>query len=149
MKPLFPLAIASAGGAGYVPFAPGTFGSLVGLGLWGILPASPLIHGAAVVTLLIAGSWAAGATERHLNKTDPGQVVIDEVMGMLVTLFLNPVGWGGAWLGFLLFRIADVIKPFPANRLERLPGGLGVMADDLMAGLYANLALRALTQLGM
>ena len=61
---------------------------------------------------------------------------------MLMTLFLNPVGWPGAILGFLLFRVADVIKPFPANRLERLPGGLGVMADDAMAAIYANLALR-------
>lgn len=143
MRSFFSLAIASACGVGYVPFAPGTFGSLVGLGLWAILPASPLIQGAAIVMLFIAGAWTAGVTERHFSRTDPGQVVIDEVMGMLVALFLNPVGWGGAWGAFLLFRIADIVKPFPANRLERLPGGLGVMADDLMAGLYANLALRA------
>jgi len=69
-------------------------------------------------------------------------LVIDEVLGMLVTLFLNPVGWPGAFAGFLLFRIADIIKPWPANRFERLPGGLGVMADDGMAAVYANLALR-------
>ena len=69
--------------------------------------------------------------------------MIDEVMGMLITLFLNPVGGWGAAGGFLLFRIADVIKPFPANRLEALPGGVGVMADDAMAAVYANLALRA------
>jgi phosphatidylglycerophosphatase A len=61
---------------------------------------------------------------------------------MLVTLFLNPVGWGGAILGFLLFRASDIIKPYPANKLEQLHGGVGVMADDLMAGIYANLALR-------
>ena len=149
MKPFFPLAIASACCVGYVPFAPGTLGSLVGLGLWAILPASSLIQGAAIVTLFIAGTWTAGVTERHFSKTDPGQVVIDEVMGMLVTLFLNPVGWGGACLAFLLFRIADIVKPFPANRLERLPGGLGVMADDAMAGVYANLALRAFMYLGI
>jgi phosphatidylglycerophosphatase A len=63
---------------------------------------------------------------------------------MLVTLFLNPVGWIGAAGGFLLFRAADIVKPFPARRLERLPGGLGIMADDVMAGIYANLALRAI-----
>ena len=80
------------------------------------------------------GSWSGTVAERHFGTTDPGQVVIDEVMGMLITLFLNPVGWTGALAGFLLFRIADVIKPFPANRLERLPGGIGVMADDAMAG---------------
>jgi phosphatidylglycerophosphatase A len=61
---------------------------------------------------------------------------------MLVTLLLNPVGWGGAILGFLLFRASDIIKPYPANKLEQLHGGVGVMADDLMAAIYANLALR-------
>ena len=69
-------------------------------------------------------------------------------MGMLITLFLNPVGWAGAAAAFLLFRIADIIKPFPADRLERIPGGVGVMADDAMAAVYANLALRALLALG-
>ena len=64
-------------------------------------------------------------------------------MGMLITLFLNPVGWAGAFGGFLLFRVADVIKPYPANRLERLPGGIGVMADDAMAAIYANHGRRA------
>ena len=62
-------------------------------------------------------------------------------MGMLVTLFLNPVGWGGVLAGFLLFRAFDVLKPYPADRLEQLPGGLGVMADDAMAAIYANLVL--------
>ena len=80
--------------------------------------------------------------ERHFGRTDPGQVVIDEVMGMLITLFLNPVGWKGAIVAFLFFRVADVIRPYPANRLERLHGGVGVMADDAMAAVYANLALR-------
>ncbi len=79
-----------------------------------------------------------------MRSTDPGPVVIDEVLGMLVTLFLNPVGWSGAILGFLLFRASDIIKPYPANRLEQLHGGVGVMADDLMAAIYANLALRAI-----
>ena len=68
--------------------------------------------------------------------------MIDEVAGMLVTLFLVPVGWAGAIGAFLLFRLSDIVKPYPANRLERLPGGLGIMADDVMAGVYANLALR-------
>jgi phosphatidylglycerophosphatase A len=68
--------------------------------------------------------------------------VLDEVMGMWITLLLNPVGWQGAIIAFLLFRLVDVIKPYPANRLERLHGGVGVMADDGMAAVYANLALR-------
>jgi phosphatidylglycerophosphatase A len=136
------LALATALGVGYVRFAPGTFGSAVGLVLWWALPASPAIQVGTIVGLFVLGSWSGSVAERHFGTTDPSQVVIDEVMGMLITLFLIPVGWKGATAGFLLFRVADVIKPFPANRLERLPGGIGVMADDAMAAVYANLALR-------
>jgi phosphatidylglycerophosphatase A len=136
------LAFASALGAGYFPFAPGTMGSAVGLVLWAWLPTSPLVHALVIAALFIVGSWSGSVAERHFGRTDPGQVVIDEVMGMLITLFLVPVGWLGAIVAFLLFRISDIIKPFPANRLERLPGGVGVMADDAMAAVYANLALR-------
>jgi phosphatidylglycerophosphatase A len=136
------LALATVLGVGYVRFAPGTFGSAAGLLLWWALPASPAIQVGVIVALFIVGSWSGSVAERHFGTTDPSQVVIDEVMGMLITLFLIPVGWRGAFVGFLLFRVADVIKPFPANRLERLPGGIGVMADDAMAAVYANLALR-------
>ena len=142
------LAIATVGGVGSLPFAPGTFGSAAGLLLWYLLPASPVVHGVTIVALLAAGSWSGSVAERHFGSVDPRQVVIDEVMGMLITLFLNPVGWAGALAAFLLFRVADVLKPFPANRLERLPGGLGVMADDGMAAVYANLALRGMLALG-
>ena len=142
------LAIATALGTGYIPFAPGTLGSVVGLLLWWALPASPIVQGAAIVLLFAIGSWSGSVAERHFGKADPGQVVIDEVMGMLITLFLNPVGWLGALGAFLLFRIADVIKPFPADRLESLHGGVGVMADDAMAAIYANLVLRAALALG-
>ena len=127
---------------GYVPFAPGTFGSAVGLMLWWLLRTSPSGQASAIVILFVLGSWSGTVAERHFETTDPSAVVIDEVMGMLVALFMNPVGWAGALLGFFLFRAADVVKPFPANRLERLPGGIGVMADDAMAAVYANLALR-------
>jgi phosphatidylglycerophosphatase A len=137
------LLISTALGVGYAPVAPGTFGSAVGLVLWWLLPASPLVQGLAIVTIFVAGSWSGGIAERHFDRMDPGQVVIDEVLGMLVTLFMNPVGWTGAIVGFLLFRAADIVKPYPANRLERLHGGVGIMADDAMAAVYANLALRA------
>jgi phosphatidylglycerophosphatase A len=135
------LALATVG-VGYIPFAPGTWGSAVGLIVWWLLPASAWWQGVAIVASFAAGSWAAGVAERHFGRTDPGQVVIDEVMGMLVTLWMNPVGWRGAIVAFLLFRAADIVKPFPANRLEKLHGGIGVMADDAMAAVYANLALR-------
>lgn len=142
-RPLFALAIATVCGIGYVPVAPGTFGSAAGLLLWMVLPGSAIVHAAVIVALLVLGSIAGNAAERHFRRTDPRQVILDEVMGMLITLFLNPVGLKGAFVGFLFFRAIDVIKPYPANRLERLPGGIGVMADDAMAAIYANLALRA------
>jgi phosphatidylglycerophosphatase A len=142
-RSLLGLAVATVFGVGYAPVAPGTFGSAVGLLLWWLLPASTAIQAAVIAAMFVAGSWGGNVAERHFGRSDPGQVVIDEVMGMLITLFLNPVGWLGALAGFLLFRIFDVIKPYPANRLERLHGGIGVMADDAMAAVYANLVLRA------
>jgi phosphatidylglycerophosphatase A len=131
------------GGIGYAPFAPGTVGSAAGLLIWWLLGPSAIAQGAAIVLIFAAGVWSGSVCERHFCRTDPGHVVVDEVVGMLITLFLCPVGWPGALGGFVLFRIADVIKPYPANRFEMLHGGLGVMADDVMAGVYANLALRA------
>ena len=139
---LLPVALATALGAGYLPKAPGTWGSAVGLLLWLVLPASAWVQATAIALVLVTGTWSAGVAERHFGRHDPGQVVIDEVAGMLITMFLNPAGWVSALLGFLLFRAADIVKPFPARRLERLPGGFGIMADDVMAGIYANLVLR-------
>jgi phosphatidylglycerophosphatase A len=138
------LALATVFGVGYIPIAPGTFGSLAGLLLWVLLPESPIAQLLAIVMLFVAGSWSGSIAERHFGRTDPGEVVIDEVMGMLITLFLNPVGWRGATVAFFVFRAADVVKPYPANQLEKLPGGIGVMADDGMAAVYANVAVRGL-----
>jgi len=136
--------IASFGGVGYAPFAPGTFGSVAGLVLWALIPGTLVAQVASVGALFVLGSWSGSVAERHFGRTDPGQVVIDEVLGMMMTLFMNPVGWRGAAAAFLLFRLFDVVKPFPANRLERLHGGVGVMADDAMSAVYANLTLRVL-----
>ena len=136
------LAFATCLGLGYVPFAPGTFGSAAGLLVWAVLPQFAAAHGAAIVLIFALGAWSGGIAERHFRVTDPGPVVIDEVMGMLVALFMVPASWPGAAAGFVLFRVFDVIKPPPANRLERLRGGTGIMADDFMAGVYANLAVR-------
>ena len=137
------LVIATALGAGYAPVAPGTFGSAVGLLLWFVLPRVLWIQIAMTALVALAGVWAGTVAEAHFKARDPGQVVVDEVAGMMVTLLLNPVS-GALWVmaGFALFRASDIVKPFPVNRLERLPGGLGIMADDLMAGVYANVALR-------
>jgi phosphatidylglycerophosphatase A len=136
------LALATALGVGYVPVAPGTFGSVAGLALWWLLPHEGAVPILAVIVVFALGWWGGGIAEQHFNRTDPGPVVIDEVLGMLITLLFNPVGWTGATLGFLLFRVADIVKPWPANRLEALHGGLGIMADDAAAAVYANLTLR-------
>ena len=137
------LAVATIGGVGYVPFAPGTFGSAFGVFVWFLLGPSAIVQGIAIAVVVAVGVWSAAVCEQHCGRTDPGHVVVDEVAGMLITLFLIPVGWVGALGAFLLFRLADVIKPYPADRFESLHGGFGVMADDCMAGVYANLALRA------
>ena len=142
MKRRGALLLATAGGVGYVPFAPGTFGSMVGVALWAVLPSSWVTQAIVIVALFVLGSWSGSVAEHHFGRTDPSQVVIDEVVGILMTLFLNPVGWAGALAGFLIFRVSDIVKPYPSNRFERLPGGVGVMADDAMAAVYANLALR-------
>jgi len=88
--------------------------------------------------------WSGTRAERYFGSTDPGPGVIDEVVGMLITLFLLPVSWEVAAAGFLIFRVLDVIKPYPANRFERLHGGMGMMADDVMSAVYANVAVRGL-----
>jgi len=137
------LAIATSLGVGYIPIASGTWGSAAGLLLWAALPATTSVQAIAIVLLFVIGSWSAGVAETHFGKTDPGEVVVDEVMGMLITLFMTGVGWRGAIAGFFLFRLFDVVKPPPARRFEHLPGGVGVMADDAMAAIYANLVLRA------
>jgi len=136
--------VATVGYCGYFPVAPGTVGSAAGLVVYAIVWAagSPLLETGLILGLFAAGVWAGTTAERYFGGIDPGPIVIDEVVGMLVTLAFIPVGWSGAAAGFLLFRIFDVIKPFPARQLERLHGGLGVMADDVMAAVYANLSLR-------
>jgi phosphatidylglycerophosphatase A len=138
--------IATAGYCGYFPFAPGTVGSAAGLLVYLLVwwSQSPVTEIALIVVLFVAGVWAGTTAERYFGGIDPGPIVLDEVVGMLITLAFIPVGPAGAAAGFVLFRVFDVIKPFPAGRLEKLHGGLGVMADDAMAAIYANLALRTL-----
>lgn len=141
----FALFVATAGYAGFAPIAPGTAGSVVGLALYMAMrwADNAALEASALIVSLVFGMWAAGVVERELGK-DPGPVVIDEVHGMLVTVAFLDVTALGAFLGFVLFRVYDVIKPYPAGRLEHLHGGPGIMLDDLMAGLYGNLTLRLL-----
>ena len=138
--------LATAAYTGYFPIAPGTVGSAVGLLVYLLVwwTGSTAVEVALIVGLFAAGVWAGTTAERYFGGIDPGPIVLDEVVGMLVTLAFIPVGMSGAIAGFFLFRIFDVVKPFPAARLEKLHGGLGVMADDLMAAIYANVSLRLL-----
>ena len=142
--------VCTFGGVGYSPIAPGTAGSAAGLVVYAALRlggASPLAEAILIAVVVAAGIWSGTIAERHFGTTDPGPGVIDEVAGMLVTLYLLPAGWILAIAGFFLFRVLDVLKPFPAQRLERLHGGLGMMADDLMVAVYGNVVLHVAMRL--
>lgn len=136
--------LATVGYCGYFPIAPGTVGSAAGLVFYLLVwwAQSPLFEAALILLLFVTGVWAGTTSERYFGGIDPGPIVLDEVVGMLITLAFIPVGIGGALIGFFLFRLFDVLKPFPAGRFEKLHGGLGVMADDAMAAIYANIVLR-------
>jgi phosphatidylglycerophosphatase A len=166
----FALAFATWG-VGYAPLAPGTFGSAVGVGLYLLLRegiirivyssvpnysltyelvesfrVALMLGVIAVVTAL--GVWAASRTEKLLARKDPGIVVVDEVAGQLIAFLFIPLGMSLHWwiliAGFLLFRLFDIWKPYPIRRLEALESGLGIMADDILAGVYAAAALTLL-----
>jgi phosphatidylglycerophosphatase A len=138
------LFFASGAGSGYIPFAPGTWGSAVGLLVYWFLlrlPHWPLVMTVAAVVFL--SCWIAGLAEDFLAAKDPQVIVIDEVAGMLVSLMFLPVSWRVVLASFILFRLFDVWKPFPARWIqENLPGGWGVVGDDIMAGIYANLVMQ-------
>jgi phosphatidylglycerophosphatase A len=166
-KDYLALAIATCG-VGYLPLAPGTWGSFVGIGLY-VLVRSVLMKvffdGAAqhnfnllhiyygviafelvvVFAIASAGIWAASRTEKLSARKDPGKVVIDEVVGQFIALmpvpFVLEAAWWTAILAFILFRFFDIVKPYPARRLESLHGGLGIMADDIVAGVYAAIVV--------
>ncbi len=136
--------VATVGGVGASPWAPGTVGSLVGVALgWGAGRAlTPLWYLAGTVLLFGLGVAAATRVERDAHRKDPSVVVIDEVVGMLVALFAVPLRAAAVLAAFLCFRVFDIAKPFPLRRLEARPGGWGIMLDDLVAGLYANVLIQ-------
>ena len=138
------LAFASGGGIGFIPVMPGTFGSVPGLAVyWILIRFLPLPAVFAVIAAIaLLGVWAAGEAEARLQANDPGAVVIDEVVGMMAALFALPVS-PGVWIAaFFLFRFFDILKPFPIGYLEKIcPGGTGIMIDDVVAGVAANLLL--------
>jgi phosphatidylglycerophosphatase A len=130
-------------GAGLAPFAPGTFGSLVGLAF--ALAIAPLGSGwllAATVAAVVAGIWICGESARRLGVHDHPAIVWDEVAGMMITMLAVPDAWWGAPLAFVLFRLFDIAKPWPIREVDHgLGGGVGIMLDDVLAGLFAALGL--------
>jgi phosphatidylglycerophosphatase A len=166
-KPRVSIAIATAFGLGYLPKAPGTFGSLGGVAIslgmtwltsrkmlqhlnlerdanfWtvGMLPA--YVEYVIVVLVALLGVYVADRAAKYAGKKDPQFVVIDEVSGQMLVYFLpfTVLNWKSWLLGFILFRVFDIWKPFPARQAESLPGGLGIMADDWIAGIYAAMGL--------
>lgn len=146
MKSRLGVFVATCGYLGYVPIAPGTFGSAAGLAVFVAVRStgSVTVELATIAVLFAIGIWSGTVAEHHFGGVDPGPIVLDEVVGMLITLALLPVNLTGAIVGFLVFRVLDVVKPWPSGGFEKLPGGLGVMADDGMAAVYGNLVMRGL-----
>jgi phosphatidylglycerophosphatase A len=144
--------IGTVAGAGYFPLVPGTAGSAVGVALVAAFGAIPLARawgavllGLAAGAVFVLGVWSAGWCEKYFGRVDPGQVVIDEVAGQMITFLLQPhASWKLLFAGFVLFRFFDMTKPFPAGRAERLPAGWGIMVDDVVAGVYALVILTLL-----
>lgn len=158
-------------GVGYAPLAPGTFGSAVGVGIYLLVNAASnqfFAYGTAkgwnletlasvritfmlflATMLTIVGVWAATRTEKLLGRKDPGIVVVDEVAGQFIAFLFVPLnaGWWVIFTGFVSFRLFDIWKPYPIRRLEMLESGLGIMADDVLAGVYAAILLSLLVSI--
>ena len=138
--------LATVGSVGYLPWAPGTWGSLAALPLNFLLSRlAPSLYWSALLAVILLAVAAAGAAEKILDRKDPGMVVIDEVAGMLITMIGAPQTLLAYGAGFLLFRFFDILKPFPVSWADRhLNGGIGIVMDDLLAGVYAALCLQLL-----
>lgn len=145
VKQRFAFVLATGFGSGYSPFAPGTAGSAVGLlFVWAMSTLG--LTGQLVFTLAVTAlsMIAADIVAKSVGLKDPGLIVADEIAGMMVTMIAIPLTLKSLVLGFILFRVMDVVKPPPARQFENFRGGVGIVADDLMAGVYAQLALRGI-----
>lgn len=138
--------LASGFYSGYFPAAPGTVGSLIGVLVYLLIQnLSDVRYLSVVVLIFIAGVYVSNEAEKIYDKKDSPHVVIDEVSGMLLTYLALPQGWGFLLAGFVSFRIFDILKPFPIRLIDRrLGGGWGIMLDDILAGIYANILIRIL-----
>lgn len=135
-------------GAGLSPYAPGTVGTAVAVPLYLALQyLTPISYFAVVLGLFLLGVWACGKTAHDLGDKDPAGVVWDEVVGYLVAMFMAPPGWAFIAVGFVLFRVFDIFKPYPIYQLQSAPGGWGVILDDVLAGIYTALVLHGIAWL--
>ena len=145
-KPLNKLIIFLATGfyAGYLPYAPGTIGSLIGVGLFFIINSlSPVYYLGVLFLLFTLGVYLSDRAEALFTKDDPSQIIFDEILGLLAAMALIPNGIGWIIAGFFLFRFFDIFKPYPIRDIEkRFNGGFGIMLDDIAAGIYANILLQ-------
>ena len=148
LKQRLAFVFATGFGSGYSPVAPGTAGSVVGLlFVWAMSTLNLSGQIAAVVAVTLLSMLAADIVAKSVGLKDPGLIVADEIAGMMVTMIAIPLSATSLLLGFVLFRVMDVVKPPPARQFEHFKGGVGIVADDLMAGVYAHLALRGLLAL--
>ncbi len=131
---------------GYLPFIPGTFGSIAGLCLYFIINGNAAVYIMVAALFVVLGFLVSGPAERLLRKKDARCIVIDEVAGILLALAFLPYDWRIAVIGFFLFRILDSLKPYPAGPLQSLKGSLGIMSDDIIAGIYTNLILQVVVR---
>jgi len=139
------LLLASGLGAGFSPFAPGTVGTLVAIPMELLFSSifSP-VYELTILTFFFFSSWIAEKAQNHWQKRDDQRIVIDEIMGYFLTMLWIPKTLLFISVGFLLFRLLDIVKPFPCRQLEKVRGGFGVVLDDVFAGVYANIALQIL-----
>ncbi len=137
--------VAAWGPCGYVPIAPGTAGTLGAIPLFWLLRHLPLpLYLLTLAAFVAVAVFAAGVAGRYWKVADASPIVVDEVAGYLVTMALVPWSWGAAAAGFLLFRLFDVVKPWPASAFDRVKSGFGVVMDDVAAGVWSWLALLVL-----
>ncbi|CAB5094034.1 Phosphatidylglycerophosphatase A (EC [Olavius algarvensis associated proteobacterium Delta 3] len=138
------LILATGGYVGRIPIASGTFGSLLGIPICFALSKTPWMAAALfVLAFTLASMWVADEAEKALGRKDPGDIVIDEIAGMVISLFALSFTASTVVVGFLMFRVLDIIKPPPIRQAERyFPGGVGVVMDDVMAGAVTNILLR-------
>jgi phosphatidylglycerophosphatase A len=143
------LFFATGGGVGFIPGARGTYGTIVALLLFWAVRGLPLVN---YVLFVIAFSffaiWISGLAEVYFQEADCQKIVIDEIAGYLVTMFLIPVQWKYVLAGFVAFRLFDILKPFPIRLIDqKLKGGWGIVCDDLLAGVFANLVLQVIIRI--